>query len=269
MPAVVDPNNGLMLYELSNPWGYNIPVWPAYDDVKLERISRHGKHGVMTQKFTTVFHVSTHVNAPLHLVPGAQGVGQIPMEKFFGTGVIVGIPKGKWELVTDKDLEAATPDILPGDIVIICTGWHRQYSDSKEYFGHAPGLAKSAAAWLVKKGVKSVGIDTADIDHPCATSLVNHREGPIVKYLMQEYKKETGREPKADHPEWRVAHKTLLKAGIPTIEGVGGDIGQLVGKRVTLQGFPWNWEGGDACVIRLIAMLDPSGKLRLEAGKAA
>ena len=269
MPAVVDPNNGLMLYELSNPWGYNIPMWPAYDDVKLERISRHGKHGVMTQKFTTVFHCSTHVNAPLHLVPGAQGVGQIPMDKFFGTGVIVSIPKKEWELVTAEDLEKATPKILAGDIVIIATGWHRMYSDSKEYFGHAPGLSKGAAEWLVKKGVKTVGIDTADVDHPCATSLVNHREGPQVKYVMQEYKQQTGREPKADHPEWRIAHRTLLKGGVPTIESVGGDIGELVGKRVTLQGFPWNWAGGDACVIRLVALLDPSGQLMLESGQAA
>jgi kynurenine formamidase len=269
MPAVVDPATGLRLYELSNPWGYNIPMWPAYDDVKLERISRHGKHGVMTQKFTTVFHASTHVNAPVHLVPGAQGVGQIPMEHFFGTGVVVGIPKPKWGQVTDKDLEKATPEILLGDIVIIATGWHKMYSDSKEYFGYAPGLVKSAAEWLVKKGVKLVGIDTGDIDHPCATSLVNHREGPQVKYLMQEYKKEKGREAKADFPEWRPAHRALLKAGIPTIEGVGGDIDEVIGKRCTIQGFPWNWHEGDACVVRLVAMLDPSGSFKLESGKAA
>ena len=71
MPAVVDPNNGLMLYELSNPWGYNIPMWPAYDDVKLERISRHGKHGVMTQVWKSTMHVSTHVKAPLYLSQAA------------------------------------------------------------------------------------------------------------------------------------------------------------------------------------------------------
>jgi kynurenine formamidase len=139
MPAVVDPVTGLHLYELSNPWGYNIPVWPAYDDVKLERISRHGKHGVMTQKFTTVFHVSTHVNAPIHLVPGAQGVGQIPMEKFFGTGVIVSIPKGKWELVTDRDLENATPDILAGDIVILCTGGTASIRTARNTSATPPG----------------------------------------------------------------------------------------------------------------------------------
>jgi kynurenine formamidase len=268
MPAVVDPVTGIHLYELSHPWGYNIPVWPAYDDVKLERISRHGKNGVMTQKFTTVFHASTHVNAPVHLVPGGQGVGEIAMERFFGSGVVADIPKGKWGEVTDKDLEQATPAILPGDIVIIATGWHERYSDSKEYFGYAPGLAKSAAEWLIRKGVKLVGVDTADIDHPCATSLVNHREGPLVKYLMTDYKKEKGREPKADYPEWRPAHRALLKAGIPTIECVGGDIADVIGKRCTFQCFPWKWHEGDACVVRLVALFDPMGSYKLESGKA-
>lgn len=267
MPRIVDPVTGVQLYELSHPWGYNIPMSPAYDDLKLERISRHGRHGVMTQKWTGVFHASTHVNAPIHLVPGGQGVGQIPMERFFGSGVVVDVPKDKWEQVTDKDLETATPRIVPGDIVIIATGWYKRYSDSKEYFGHAPGLSKSAAQWLIDKGVKLVGVDTGDIDHPCATSLVNHREGPQVKYLVAEYKQATGREPKVDFPEWRPAHRTLLKAGIPTIECVGGDIGEVVGKRCTFQCFPWNWWEGDACVVRLVAIFDPAGSYRLESGK--
>jgi len=50
---------------------------------------------------------------------------------------------------------------------------------------------------------------------------------------------------------------------------VGGDIAEVVGKRCTLQGFPWNWASGDACYVRLVAMFDPSGKLRLETGRAA
>lgn len=269
MPSVIDPVTGLQLIELSNTWGYNTPMFPGYDDMKFERISRHASHGVMTQRFTCVFHASTHVNAPIHLVPGAAGVGQIPMDKFFGTGVVLDIPKDKWGLVTEKDLAAAKPAIKAGDIVIIVTGWHEKFSDSKEYFGYAPGLSKAAAQWLVKNTVKTVAMDTADIDHPCATSLVNHRNGPLVKYLMPEYKKATGREAKKDHPEWRIAHRTLLAAGIPTIEGVGGDVAEVLGKRCTLQGFPWNWAAGDACYVRMVAMFDPSGKLRLETGRAA
>ena len=268
MPAVVDPVSGLEYYELSHRWGMYTPIFPGYEEIKLERITHHAKQGVMTHKITTIFHTSTHVNAPLHLIPGAAGVGELALDRFFGTGVVVSIPKRKWGLIEPSDLERAKPQIKAGDIVLIDTGWHRKYSDSKEYFGYAPGLSKAAAEWLVKKRVKLVGVDTATVDHPLATSLGPHRNGPQIKYLLPEYKDATGREAIKDFPEWNPAHRVLLEAGIPTIENVGGDLDELKGKRCTFQGFPWKWREGDACVIRLVAMLDRSGKLRLERGAA-
>jgi kynurenine formamidase len=266
MPAVIDPVTGLELYELSHRWGMYTPIFPGYEEIKLERITHHAKQGVMTHKITTIFHTSTHLNAPIHLVPGAPAVGDLELQKFFGTGVIVSIPKRKWGLIEPSDLERVKPQIKAGDIVLINTTWHRKYSDSKEYFGYAPGLSKHAAEWLVKKRVKLVGIDTACVDHPLATSLGPHRNGPQIKYLLPEYKEATGREAIKDFPEWNAAHRTLLEAGIPTIENVGGDLDALSGKRCTFQGFPWKWHEGDACVIRLVAMLDPKGTCRLERG---
>jgi kynurenine formamidase len=242
------------------------PIFPGYEEIKLERITHHAKQGVMTHKITTIFHTSTHLNAPIHLVPGAPAVGDLELQKFFGTGVVLSLAKKKWGLIEPSDLERAKPAIKAGDIVLINTGWHRKYADSKEYFGYAPGLSRHAAEWLAKKRVKLVGIDTACIDHPLATSLGPHRNGPQIKYLLPEYKEATGREAIKDFPEWNPAHRTLLEAGIPTIENVGGDLDALSGKRCTLQGFPWKWHEGDACVIRLVALLDPSGTLRLERG---
>ena len=52
------------------------------------------------------------------------------------------------------------------------------------------------------------------------------------------------------------------------LPGDGGDLDEVSGKRCTLQGFPWRWYEGDACVIRLVAMLDRSGEYRLETGTA-
>src|SRR5262245_37842350 len=267
MAFVADPETGLQFYELSHPWGMYTPIFPGYEEIKLERITYHAKQGVMTHKITTIFHTSTHVNAPIHLLPGKQGVGELALERFFGTGVVLSIPRGKWELIEPQDLEKATPRVEADDIVLINTGWHQKYSDSKEYFGYAPGLSKRAAEWLVAKRPKLVGIDTATVDHPLATSIGPHRNGPQIKYLLPEYKEATGREAIKDFPEWNPAHKVLLGAGIPTVENVGADLDAVTGKRCTFQGFPWKWCEGDACVIRLVAISDPSGNFRLESGK--
>jgi len=227
----------------------------------------HATHGVMSQFFKTVLHMSTHINAPIHLVSGAAGVGQIDIEHFFGSAVVLSIPKAKWQVVTAQDLETQNADIAEGDIVLINTGWHQNYSDSQEYFGHAPGMDLSAAQWLVDKKVKLVGIDTPQIDHPLATSLAPHRNGPTMKRLAKEYKTKTGREALDDYPEWIPAHKLLLSSGIPTIENVGGDIDEVSGTRVTVHAMPWKWTEGDASVIRLMAITDPSGNYRVESGR--
>src|SRR5579862_5778690 len=144
MPAVVDPVSGLQYYELCHRWGMYTPIHPGYEEIRLERITHHAKQGVMTHKITTIFHTSTHVNAPIHLIPQAAAVGDLPLDRFFGTGVALSIPKGKWELIEPADLERAAPGVRAGDIVLINTGWHRRYADSKEYFGHEP--ARGAVA---------------------------------------------------------------------------------------------------------------------------
>lgn len=268
MTSVVDPYSKLELYELSHVWGHGVPAYPGNEDVAMYRNVKHGTNGVMTHHIRTVMHTGTHMNAPIHLVQKGAGAAAIPLDCLFGNGVILSVPKEQWELVTAEELKSATPEIQTGDFVVIVTGWHRKYSDSLEYFGDSPGLSKGAAEWLVEKGVKMVGVDTPQVDHPLATSLGPHRNGPLMNRLVGKYTSETGRNPLDDHPEWNVAHKTLLAAGIPTIEQVGGDVDDLLNKRATLYATPWNWEHGDACQVRFVAMIDPSGNYRIESGNA-
>lgn len=266
MPAIKDPATGLEFYELSHPWGHNQPVLPGFDELIMYRSVNHAKHGVMSQMFKTVLHTSTHINAPIHLVQGGTTVGQLALDHFWGSALVLAIPKQKWGLITAEDIEDLGVLVEPGDMVLINTGWHQKYSDSQEYFGHAPGLSESAAQWLVDKQVKLLGIDTPQVDHPMATSLVPHRNGPTMKRLAPEYKAEVGREALEDFPDWIPAHRLLLNSNIPTIENVGGDLNELSGKRVSLHAMPWKWSEGDASVIRLVAICDPSGSYSIESG---
>jgi kynurenine formamidase len=232
--------------------------------VQVRRQANHAEHGVTSQRIRTVMHTGTHVNAPRHLIQGGDAVGDLPLETFFGPAVVIGAAKERWGLVGVDDLERA--EIEPGDIVVIATGWHRFYADSQRYFAEAPGLAPAAAAWLVDRGVKLVAIDTPNVDHPLATSLGEHRGGPTARYLPARYQREVGRPPSVDFPDWNPAHRILLGAGVPTIENVGGAVNELLGRRVTIEAFPWRWPEGDACQVRMVALVDPSGSYRIEAG---
>src|SRR5260370_41343242 len=87
---------GLEFYDLSHPWGLGQPCWPYFEDVKIERL-----HGMSRS------------------CAGAS----MCVPYFFGTGVVVSIPKKKWEIITAEDLENARPQIRKADIVSVNTGW--------------------------------------------------------------------------------------------------------------------------------------------------
>jgi len=186
----------LEFYDLSHPWGHGVPAWPYFEDVKIERLHNMARSRVLTQKITTVMHSGTHIDAPGHVIEGTPLLDEIPLSTFFGTGVVVSIPKKKWEVVTAEDLEKATPQIRPGDIVIVNTGWHHTYADSAEYYAYSPGFYKEAGEWFAAKGVKAVGTDTQALDHPLATSIGPHgpaeHVGGLLPWAVKEYEEQTG-----------------------------------------------------------------------------
>lgn len=264
--VVTDPYSGLQMVELSHVWGHGVPSMPGQTDVRMVRAVKHAQHGVLAWRITTSMHTGTHMNAPIHLIQRGADLAAVSPDRFFGNGAIVDVPKEPWELVTAADLKAASPEIKRGDIVVVVTGWHHRYSDALEYYGESPGLSKDAAEWLVSMDPKIVAVDTPQVDHPLATSMGPHRGGPQMKRLAGEYQAATGKDAKKEFPEWYPAHKTLLAAGIPTIEQVGGDVDILLGKRATLAATPWKFEHGDACPVRFVAFIDPQGTCRIEPG---
>ena len=267
--SIYDASTGLAFFELSHEFDNYTPVQPGLKDIQIRRVATHAQHGVLTSHLTTVMHNGTHVNAPLHLAQNGLGIGEVPMEKFFANGVVLSIPKGEWEYVEPSDLEGAGAAVEPGDVVVIDTGWHHGFSDSMEYFGHAPGLSIAAAQWLIDHKVTLVAVDTANVDHPLATSLAqSHRYiGPHIVELPRRYMKRTGHDVVQDFPDWMPAHRLLAREGIPTIENVGGDVDRLHGRRCTFHAMPWHWPQGDACLVRFVAIVDTEGSFRIEKGQ--
>ena len=100
MPGVTEPETGLVFYELSHEWGHGVPTLPGFEDVKLYRSSTHAKNGVMATRIRMVMHSGTHVNAPLHLIQRGAGVGDIALDRFFGSGVVLSIATSFTPLAT-------------------------------------------------------------------------------------------------------------------------------------------------------------------------
>jgi kynurenine formamidase len=151
---------------------------------------------------------------------------------------------------------------------MINTGFHHKWADTDEYFAYGCGMSAEGAQWMVEKKVKLVGYGHQANDHPLATKVVDHGLGPTQPHLIEEYKKDYGRDPKVDFPDWEPAHKILMvKGGIPGIENVGGDLDKVTGKRAFFMAFPWRWPGGDGSIVRILAIVDPDQKFKFETGK--
>ena len=212
----LDNDTGLEFYDLSHRWGLGQPCWPYFEDVKIERLHSMAKSGVLTQRITTVMHSGTHIDAPGHVVEGTAFMDEVPLPHFFGTGVVVSIPKDRWEVITADDLENATPAIREGDIVIVNTGWHRHYGDNQTYYAYSPGFYKEAGEWFARRKVKMVGTDTQALDHPLGTAIAPHGPGwpnGLMPHVVRQYEAETGRRVLDDFPEWEPCHRAILSAG--------------------------------------------------------
>ncbi len=227
------------------------------------------KSGVLSQTLTTTMHVTTHIDAPAHVVQSTPFIDEVPLPHFFGSGIVVSIPKKKWEQITGDDLEKACGHaIRKNDVLIINTGWHKHYEDG-DYFPYCPGLVPSAAEWMIDKEIKVVGHDTQANDHPLATAIGPQRNGPLLPHLAEEYKEWSGGVDWKDaFPVWEPVHNMIFKKGILGIENVGGDLDAVTGKRCTFAFFPWNWDRGDGCIIRLVAMIDKNQSYRIETGES-
>jgi len=147
--------------------------------------------GWTRETITLGTHNATHVDAPYHYNSRIQGrpaqtIDELPLERFFGPGVVVDMThKADGDAVTAEEMEAgiaaAGHDLQPGDIVLVRTGRDARYDDPG-YIALGPGVTAAATHWLFDRGVRVMGIDAWGWDRPLhlqAAEALERREGGI------------------------------------------------------------------------------------------
>jgi kynurenine formamidase len=126
-------------------------------------------------------HMGTHMDACFHADPqSTKTIEQMPLDRGFGTAVWLDVsfrcaPKG---VITPEDLAAAEgrsgEAIRPGDIVLLHTGWSGMIDKEPiKYSADFMGISREAAEWLRARKVKTVGLDSCNIDAYGASSPVH------------------------------------------------------------------------------------------------
>ena len=191
----------MRVLDLSQPLGEQTVLWPGSMPFRADGPDAHDEEGYWARDLHLPEHSGTHLDAPVHCVPGGAAVADIPAERLVRPAVridaraLCGGDPG-WTLAAGDVVawEAEHGTIPAGAAVLLCTGWDAFVEDAARYAGDPldyPGYGGEAAALLVARGAAGLGIDTLGVD-----SGANASASPV--------------------------HKTTLPAGLWHLEGLVG-----------------------------------------------
>ncbi len=158
------------IVDLSVVLNEQTPVYPGDPDTKLEAIAAIEQDGHVDHYLSTVTHTGTHIDAPMHMLPGGKSLDQFPIDQFVGRGRYIRVENNEFDLENVKEA-----GIQAGDIVLFHTGMGDHYHEPV-YFEKIPAMPEEVAQYLVDCKVKMVGLDTGSAD--------NKKDHPVHKILL-------------------------------------------------------------------------------------
>ncbi len=194
-----------------------MPTWPGEDGptmAPLRRIAKGDSANVSVVSFGN--HSGTHVDPPVHFIEGANTVDKLPLDALVGPCRVVAYD-GTAHIGAEW-LERAR---IPADAkrLLFKTRnselWAKEAPFAKDFVA----VAASGAAWLVRRGVRLVGVDYLSVE-PFGSGAIGH---PV--------------------------HLALLRAEIVIVEGL--DLSRVSGGDYELVCAPIKFEQGDGAPARV------------------
>lgn len=204
-------------YDLSLPISGRLPVWPGDPRVSVIRTSSLDRgDAANVSRLDMGSHTGTHVDAPVHFEPGGIGVDELPLDALIGRARLVEVDVEK--KISGSDIERMD---LSGVTRVLfktrnCRLWREP--DSGEFHEDYIYLAEDAAACLVERGIRLVGVDYLSVESFTDKTFATHHR--------------------------------LLRAGVVILEGL--DPSAAPPGDYELIALPLRIEGGDGAPARVI-----------------
>ena len=194
----------------------DMPVWPNNPAVELERVNKieDGANSNVSRLALGV-HTGTHVDAPVHFVPGGASVETLPLSLLIGRALVIHLARTR--RVSAGDLDGA--GIPPATRRLLIKTRNSSYwaNDDKEFHTDFVGIAPDGAQWLVDRRIELVGVDYLSV---------------------------------APWKESRPTHQILLKAGVVVVEGL--NLSKIKPGRYELTCLPLKLIGSDGAPCRAV-----------------
>ncbi len=132
-------------------------------DVSFSTPYRHDECGWQGSTFTMFCHYATHVDAPVHFIPGGESIDRVPLGKLIGPAAVIDLSDhGENMGITGDTLEERGRHVVGGDIAILRTGWTDACWGTDPFWTTGPFLDGDGADWLVERGVNAVVYDFSE-----------------------------------------------------------------------------------------------------------
>ena len=165
--------------DLTVPFSVQTPQWANYEPLTVTYTKRVGGQyfgmGRNNAHCRASFHLGTHMDGEKHFWAAGRTIGQMPLEHWFGPGVIADISdKVSDSSVYTPQMIMDVVDVHKGDILIIKTGyykygWASPDSDEFRYMIKHPGPSPDFADWCLDMEIKWLGVDCVAMEHPMNT----------------------------------------------------------------------------------------------------
>ena len=171
--------------DVSVPLHDGMVHWPDNPPVSIQRAMAIDRGDLCNvSKMSLGVHTGTHMDAPIHWIPGGAGIDAMPLDATMGPARVIAIQ----DSVSIKPEELRPHDIQRGERVLFKTRNSERCWTTDAFVEDFVFISHEAAHYLVESGIRTVGVDYLSVGG----------------YTM-------------DGPE---THRALLEAGIWIIEGL-------------------------------------------------
>ncbi|AEI42096.1 cyclase family protein [Paenibacillus mucilaginosus] len=147
------------LYDISSVIRPQMQVWKDLEHNRpvFETVRSHDSGETHETRISLDAHTGTHLDAPLHMLPGGEKIEAIPLGDLIGPARVLDLT-GAEDGITRQDLEPFA--IQPGEWILLKT--KNSYTD--EWRDDFIYVKQDGAEYLAGLGIKGVGVDGLGIE---------------------------------------------------------------------------------------------------------
>jgi kynurenine formamidase len=210
--------------DLTHKINDKISLFPGDKPPHIETTTNVKKDGHKTTSLQFHSHISTHMDAPSHIIEDGKNLDQIDISQFFGRAYIADC--SDMDEISKDYLSCIHDKIKYADFLLFYTGKHKKWG-TPIYTRNLILLNEEGAKWLSMLPLKGVGIDAISFDRIDADPFKNEL----------------------------IIHSTLLSKDILLIENLN-NLEQITGKFIDFACLPLYYENADGSPVRAVAQYD-------------